>query len=123
MFPKGRARLKQRTIRTGSPFAGTSIAPLEEVWVPAAEGGQGPEVPLDGGVIPQTALGGLLAAWLIVPWAVAGFLWFPAGGMMVVVLGMMLALIAGFSTHPRLGLGTLAFYVVLAALFLSQLLV
>jgi len=123
MFPKGRARQKQRTIRTGSPFAGSSIAPSAVALVPAAEGGQGTDVPLDAGVFPQTALGGLVAAWLIVPWAVAGFLWFPAGGMMVVVLGIMLAMIAGFSTRPRLALGTLAIYVVLAALFLSQFLV
>ena len=86
-------------VRKGSPFAaGSAIAqPGSGRWVNSqtvvAES-------IGQGVWQETATAALFASWLLIGFASAAWMWFPAGGMAITLLGMTMSLL-GFSSNYK----------------------
>lgn len=115
-------------IRRGSPFAPDTARQAPEgtevpvVFSPsiAAEGtvlvGPQLESSLDVGVAAETALGGLLAAWLILPIALFAAFWFPFGGVLIAALGTILGVVALASPRYWMASVVLLLHLAVAAL-------
>ena len=86
-------------VRKGSPFAaGSAIAQPGSVrWVNSqtvvAES-------IGQGVWQETATSAVFASWLLLGFAIAAWMWFPAGGMAITLLGMTMSLL-GFSSNYK----------------------
>ena len=86
-------------VRKGSPFAaGSAIAqPGSGRWVnsqPVVAESMGQ------GVWQETATSAVVASWLLLGFAIAAWMWFPAGGVAITLLGMTMCLL-GFSSHYK----------------------
>lgn len=105
------ATVPEADVRQGSPFAaGTGTrAPAER------------RLDLDAGAA-GIAWGGVWAAWLILPFAVATAWSFPLGGMMIAGLGEALSVAGLTSPKPRWAVAALVIHGALLAISLIQLL-
>ena len=87
------------TIRVGSPFA---VDPVIPVVV------SGPvEILYDVGPMRYTAMGSVAASLMVVFFAVAGVIWFPAGGALIAGLGCVLSIFGLYSSYRYTALSLL----------------
>ena len=79
-------------IRVGSPFAvdPTGIIPTKPV-----------EVFYDVGSLRYTAMGSVAAATMVIGFALAALLWFPAGGALIAGLGCLLSIFGLYSSYRK----------------------
>jgi len=92
------------SIRKGSPFA---IDPLEEPSAPA-------DINLyELGPVRYTAMGAVVAATMVLFFALLAAWKFPGGGALVAALGCLLATFGLYSTHRKTSLSLLAIHLLL----------
>lgn len=90
-------------VRVGSPFA---VDPPELAFqyasFPTDRGGFD-----DAGPLRYTAMGAVAASAMVVAFAAASVAWFPAGGVMIALLGCALAIFGLFSSYRLAAMGLL----------------
>lgn len=87
-------------VRAGSPFAAGSFGPGPELLrgprsLPAEPEGIGE------GVYRETAAAAAFAAWMLLAFATAGYVWHPAGGIATSLLGCAMGLMGLSSRHVK----------------------
>lgn len=93
-------------VRVGSPFAidPPELALADGPW-PADRGGFD-----DAGPLRYTAMGAAAASAMVVAFAAASLAWFPAGGVLIALLGCSLAIGGLFSRHRLASMGLLVIH-------------
>lgn len=81
-------------VRTGSPFASGSATAQQESAPPPF---RLPE-PIGEGVWRETAAAAGYSTWVLIPFAIAGWIWFPAGGVAITLLGVAMS-VMGLSSR------------------------
>jgi hypothetical protein len=102
-------------IRSGSPFKTDPEATAAVFVEVQSSRNSTPEVIYDVGPLRYTAMGSVAAAVMVMGFAAAAALWFPAGGTLIAALGCLLSIFGLYSPIPMWSAGCL---VVHAALFL-----
>ncbi|WP_164101730.1 hypothetical protein [Candidatus Laterigemmans baculatus] len=115
-------------VRTGSPFAVDPPPPVPRAEASRTEleaaasidvGGAGDAgVPIDAGasVAAEMARGGILAGWLMLPFALTTAWGFPFGGVLIAGLGSVLSLFGCAAPRPRWAIVGLLLHLTLLAL-------
>jgi hypothetical protein len=90
--------VKQAPIRRGSPFASdpVTVKPVDNF--------------VDRGPMRYTAIGAVAASILVLAFAAAATLWFPAGGTLIAALGCVLSIFGLYSTYRITSAGLLAIH-------------
>ena len=94
-------------VRRGSPFAPDTNRPATTLGSHQLQPPVLSSAAFDQGVSAETAGGGVVAAGVITPLALAALFWFPVGGAMIAGLGGLLGLVGISSRYGRWGISLL----------------